>query len=419
MVSKWVKLSPEEAKRNALYGVKGWLVVFAVGALLGLLREYGSLSGEAHKAGMSIGDMLAIDHPAMTYAKITLVLNSSVVVIIYWLLFSKHPNFRPFATWVLVSGWPVAAVIGLANPFPGLSDGLAVSFLSWVISCAVWVAYLQRSRRVRVTYEHCIRANDDYSTSRPTGQSQFATSTSTSTSSSAMLDRTAAVEPGSFGAAPIDSRSTPSPQTLVDEDYVYAVIARELEDGTADKGLWTRLFSECGGDEQQTKVHYIKRRAAKMISAERAHLEQAARERVAEAERLEQFRLKGAKESEFLTAAQTGDWDTASRLLRDGVEPAGLRDERGRSPYDLAFQRGDQQMIKLIQSHWNSKIRLEQGLLAAAKYLAQPIPADIYCQKYQVPRDRLDHWLGKGELKAYVSRNETFVEDRKPDDHLH
>lgn len=81
-------------------------------------------------------------------------------------------------------------------------------------------------------------------------------------------------------------------QTILDEERIYAVIAKEFETGGEDKGLWTRLFSECGGDEIQTKVLYIKQRAERLISAERLRLEQAARDRAEEAARLERIRLE-------------------------------------------------------------------------------------------------------------------------------
>ena len=48
---------------------------------------------------------------------------------------------------------------------------------------------------------------------------------------------------------------------MIDEDAIYTAIAIELETGSIDKGLWTRLFAECDGDENRTKVAYIKRRA--------------------------------------------------------------------------------------------------------------------------------------------------------------
>lgn len=73
--------------------------------------------------------------------------------------------------------------------------------------------------------------------------------------------------------------STISQQTVVGEDRIYSQIAEEIETGNADKGLWTYLFAECNGDEKQTKVLYIKRRAERLLSAEKLRLEQEAKER--------------------------------------------------------------------------------------------------------------------------------------------
>lgn len=96
-------------------------------------------------------------------------------------------------------------------------------------------------------------------------------------------------------------------QTALDDERIYAIIGKELETGATDKGLWIRLFAECGGDEKQTKVLYIKQRAEQLISAERVRLEQVAQERAAETRTaelvqrktmelsgvIEQLRLKG------------------------------------------------------------------------------------------------------------------------------
>lgn len=87
-------------------------------------------------------------------------------------------------------------------------------------------------------------------------------------------------------AAPPDIRAEPSvapktvppeshddttpPRTIIDDERSYAEIARELETGGIDKGLWTRLFAECDGDEKRTKVLYIRQRAERLIAAERA-----------------------------------------------------------------------------------------------------------------------------------------------------
>lgn len=90
---------------------------------------------------------------------------------------------------------------------------------------------------------------------------------------------------------PRENRGTTETPAVVDEDRIYAAIANELEVGASDKGLWTRLFAECGGDENQTKVLYIKQRASRLISAEHSRLELTAREQAAEAARLEELRL--------------------------------------------------------------------------------------------------------------------------------
>ncbi len=70
--------------------------------------------------------------------------------------------------------------------------------------------------------------------------------------------------------------------TVVDEDRIYATIGQELESGNTDKGLWTRLFVECEGDEKRIKIEYIKLRAERLIAAENLRLEHEARERAEE-----------------------------------------------------------------------------------------------------------------------------------------
>lgn len=62
-------------------------------------------------------------------------------------------------------------------------------------------------------------------------------------------------------------------QKVVDEERIYDEIAKELENGVTNNGLWIRLFAECDGDERQTKVLYIKRRAERLIAAKRTDIE--------------------------------------------------------------------------------------------------------------------------------------------------
>lgn len=150
----------------------------------------------------------------------------------------------------------------------------------------------------------------------------------------------------------------------VDEDQIYTDIAKELETGATDKGLWIKLFAECGGDETQTKVLYIKQRADKLITAEHYRLSEIACAQAAEAKRLEMLKITKDKEREFLIAVWEGNISAANQLLLEGIKPDYLKDENGRSPLDLAETRGDHQMIRLLQDNNMQKIHAEQILMS-------------------------------------------------------
>lgn len=89
-------------------------------------------------------------------------------------------------------------------------------------------------------------------------------------------------------------------------DEIYAQVADELETGKTDKGLWTRLYAECDGDEKRAKVQYIKQRVNSLQSARRDQREAeqvkaaiAAKQR-AEAERMMLLKEEQAREDERL-----------------------------------------------------------------------------------------------------------------------
>ena len=125
----------------------------------------------------------------------------------------------------------------------------AVLFLASLIGLAIWTAYLNRSKRVKNTYG--LRDGGQYAMAIPSDEGTNKVTQA--------IDYPASI----------------------DEDRVYRQIAEELETGATDKGMWTRLFAECRGDEKQTKVLYIKQRAEHLISAERLRFEHAVREHAA------------------------------------------------------------------------------------------------------------------------------------------
>ncbi len=98
--------------------------------------------------------------------------------------------------------------------------------------------------------------------------------------------------------SPMTKSPMPAQETLtIDEDAIYAAIAKELDTGATDKGLWTRLFAECDGDENKTKVAYIKHRAERIRTLEQGQIAAVKKQRDEEALKLEQTRLQ----TEFLS----------------------------------------------------------------------------------------------------------------------
>lgn len=140
-------------------------------------------------------------------------------------------------------------------------------------------------------------------------------------------------------AVPPESHSTMPLQTTVDEEPIYAEISNELETGVADKGLWTRLFAECGGDEKQTKVLYIQARVKRLVAAERLRLEQAAVESASTSARAEVSKLISAYVSGNTLIAE----DVARLARASSIDPSisTLRDKiRGKTLLHWCAQLG-------------------------------------------------------------------------------
>ena len=259
MSAQWKFIGPDEANQHPLYGVKGWLAVFAVGTLLGLLKVVGDVNGEAHKAGLTLGQLFALDLPLVTFIKIVLAVEVASISVIYWLIFTKHPNFRQVTTGVKLCTYPLVLVIGLASQANEVSGELVMEGVAWAISCAVWVTYLQRSERVRVTFEHCVRASGSHALTR-------ANESPRSSPNAATVAVPVPVSMPTPNSSTLTNETT-NASSLVDLNAIYASVAEEIESGNTDKGLWTRLYAECDGDEKRTEVQYIKQRAAQLIAA--------------------------------------------------------------------------------------------------------------------------------------------------------
>lgn len=290
MSSQWQSIGPDEAKHHPLYGVKGWLAVFAVGTLLGVLKEVGGLNGEANRAGLTLGQFFALDLPFVTFIKTVLAVEVASVSIVYWLLFTKHPKFRPVTTGVMLFTFPLIFAIGIASQVNEFAGQLVMGFFTWAISCAVWVTYLQRSERVRVTFEHCVRVSSSHALTpahdsprsfvNPTPVAmpvpvRAPISSNISSAPSQLIGNQctdkvalASVTP----TQPLNETLSPTLMTLdksTDEDH-WATAMNEVESGQRRPGLWAKAFAESEGDETKAKVAYLKSRVQQLTEVAQA-----------------------------------------------------------------------------------------------------------------------------------------------------
>lgn len=364
MSGQWQPISPSEATKHPLYGVKGWLLLFAIGVFLGPLMSLGQVNSAAFENSLTFWELLDIDHPSINFLKAALLMELALSALILFLLFTKNSNFRTVANLGRLLFWPLLCLIAFSEGIDETLSALATTFFPWALSCAVWVTYLQRSKRVRVTFENCVREDDPMvltktaNVSIPQGAAAM--------DASRFEERSTATGTKSLETAvPQQSLSSQAPPTTIataiqtDEDTIYATVADELESGNTDKGLWTRLFAECGGDENQTKVQYIKRRAEKLMAAEVARYElftiQEAERQRQEALRVQQAeqtrrRNGGLADAGLLAAVSKGNWSTACQILESGVTPFGTSDD-GIPLIDLSNRRGDKQMVDLLKAH--------------------------------------------------------------------
>lgn len=284
----WTRVTVEEAKKHPLYGVRGWLAFFAFSTLIGFAQTVTPVNVEAIKAGVSLGTLLSLDMPEAIFLKWVLWIHGLIVVAIYGLLFSKHPSFRPVSTYLLLGFWPTVALAGLLNPFSTLGEVLVLSFIPWALYCATWVTYLQKSKRVRVTFERSVKAGQDNvaDTSlapfshKPAVTRELAQERQFNDASRRAREQVppsrkskdiSPLQPTVKPTAPISISAKPNQNTAeAHEDRLYAQIAQELDTNTVDKALWTKVYAQAGGDEKQTRVLYIKARFARLSEIEDA-----------------------------------------------------------------------------------------------------------------------------------------------------
>lgn len=289
--SKWRPIGEEAALSHELYGVGGWLLLFAVGCFLGLLADFGRVNGDARSIGMSLGDYLSLPHPSVNVLKYVLIYEVVAVACIYWMMFTKSGSFRNYTSLLLLCMFPFMVAISMANSYEGGGSALASSFIRWAISCAVWVSYLQLSKRVRITFEHCVLEEIE--------------TQSKSTQLISTAGRTAPIIAAPAVFAQPEQAIT---QNLEEpEEQFWAIAFAECNAQNMRPGLWAKAFADAQGQEAVAKAQYMRLRAMQLQTEHILLQEQemAEKERVRQAEMVQQQAL--AAEQAIVLAKMSDD----------------------------------------------------------------------------------------------------------------
>lgn len=251
----WVYVGPERAKQHKLYGPKNWLAVFAFGLIFGPLREWGEAMGVAREYGLTLGELLTESPTFDTF--FTLVMATHLVIngTLLWMMFTKHPKFRIFGSAGLLASYPLWCLWALVSGFSEAGKSLGLAIFPWLVGCAVWVTYLNTSRRVRVTYEHQVRASE--------------------LDEEELSELSAKVTAPASGSVPMPTpapvlfkQATPAMQpdrgVSTSEEDLWERALAEFEGPERRQGLWAKAFSETGGNEAAAKAKYLSERVAQL-----------------------------------------------------------------------------------------------------------------------------------------------------------
>ena len=94
MALVWKTIGPEEAGRHPLYGIKGWLLMFWAGSFISPLLTLGQVHAAAIQYQMSVGQLLSIEGPQISFLRAALFLEAAVAVVTVILIFTKSQHFR-------------------------------------------------------------------------------------------------------------------------------------------------------------------------------------------------------------------------------------------------------------------------------------------------------------------------------------
>lgn len=285
MSRQWKKIPLIEAQEHPLYGVKGWLLVFVIGSVLSALSGVGQINAVALKEGLTFSQLLSTELPIFSWVKFVLIVDAVTVASVLGLAFSKHPKFRSIISFTMLSAYPVVVITGMSMGIdfpPGMGTELGKGLIQWLMQCVVWVTYLQRSVRVRVTFENSIPVDELNVKVQPSATSTNRQTKAPMTTPTHLFNQSASHIPAS-PQQPIEFVQAAGSIAAEEEEHWAAAIA-ELEMGPRRPGVWAKAFAEAGGDDTKAQVAYLKARVQQLNEAANAvRSEQEAQQRAVEA----------------------------------------------------------------------------------------------------------------------------------------
>jgi len=275
----WAKVTIEEARKHRKYGIKNGLIVLIFYLILSPLVVWGSLNKQLWEAGVTHDEFFTLsDSAAMVVFQLLISLVMAGIVL--WAMFTKQPKFRSISTTVFASYFPIFFLLVLIFPNEAMGQNIAQGLMHWVIYGGLWVLYLQRSQRVRVTFEHTIRTprpdqveptDDSTHAPHPTASQidiEMPTALASEASSQAPEPITVPSSPTNLLLAPVRTISGGLPPAVADEDeFLWSQALTELDGSDRKNGLWAQCYAAHNGHEPAARADYLKTRVGQLRHA--------------------------------------------------------------------------------------------------------------------------------------------------------
>lgn len=253
-MSMWKEIPTSDAQSHPLFGIGGWLLVFAAFLVFGFLQSWGTLRMVAHESEISLWDLLTNDHPYARFLQFEVALRTLLVASVAWLLLTKASIFRNAASGLLLAYVPLLFLNAFINHVPGLVGQIAIPALGGFIGSCVWAIYLHRSERVRITFEHSVRANNDITKNPPVTHRQAATAPVPISQNN--------VDPNEN---PVSTSTANTSSEVADDEALWELALLEVDGPQRRNGLWAKCFAQSGGNESIAKANYLDIRVQEML----------------------------------------------------------------------------------------------------------------------------------------------------------